>query len=324
MRFSEKLEQRYTEEIQSWNWEEIESQVYDYLHADECGDVVGSVWVGEQTAIFPSGKIYALWTTNQTLRDVIRDQAFSAALETVAENHGFYIDCEDGVRLARCLDPGNECFFTEDSETFTRNGQPVADTAIELEELMDSEGYFPNIYQLDAQGDISGMFDLQEAIAELVDQAHSDALAIQAEIDSIVNFAWPGGYPVLYVVESQYQGCAILCPGCVRNELKTGDIEPGQATAGVQWEGPPEICEGCNAEIESAYGDPDDHSNHENENVSGCPICDDRQLEDTPITQCKCETGEWSGSLNPDDPDNSWICDDCGKTIKATDHKGMS
>ena len=35
-------------------------------------------------------------------------------------------------------------------------------------------------------------------------------------------------------------------------------------------------------------------------------------------TACKCETGpEWSGSPNPDNPDNEWICDDCGKIIEA-------
>ena len=38
---------------------------------------------------------------------------------------------------------------------------------------------------------------------------------------------------------------------------------------------------------------------------------------------CKCITGpEWSGYPNPANPDNEWICDDCGKIISAkeTDH----
>lgn len=32
--------------------------------------------------------------------------------------------------------------------------------------------------------------------------------------------------------------------------------------------------------------------------------------------QCKCIIGpEWSGSLNPDNPDHEWICDDCNRII---------
>ena len=31
---------------------------------------------------------------------------------------------------------------------------------------------------------------------------------------------------------------------------------------------------------------------------------------------CKCVVGpEWSVSPNPADPDNSWVCDDCGRVI---------
>jgi len=29
---------------------------------------------------------------------------------------------------------------------------------------------------------------------------------------------------------------------------------------------------------------------------------------------CRCLVGpEWSGSLNPNEPDDEWICDDCGR-----------
>jgi len=41
-----------------------------------------------------------------------------------------------------------------------------------------------------------------------------------------------------------------------------------------------------------------------------------------PLTpnDCTCEQGpEWSGSPDPDDPDNSWLCDECGRTIEASD-----
>ena len=33
---------------------------------------------------------------------------------------------------------------------------------------------------------------------------------------------------------------------------------------------------------------------------------------------CRCHTGpEWDGSPNPANPDNEWVCDDCGRVIKA-------
>ena len=35
---------------------------------------------------------------------------------------------------------------------------------------------------------------------------------------------------------------------------------------------------------------------------------------------CSCERGpEWSGSPNPANPDNEWICDECGSGIPAED-----
>jgi len=35
-------------------------------------------------------------------------------------------------------------------------------------------------------------------------------------------------------------------------------------------------------------------------------------------SRCKCITGpEWSGSPNPKNPDNEWVCDDCGRVIRA-------
>lgn len=34
--------------------------------------------------------------------------------------------------------------------------------------------------------------------------------------------------------------------------------------------------------------------------------------------KCHCHTGpEWSGSPNPANPDNEWVCDDCGRVIPA-------
>jgi hypothetical protein len=38
----------------------------------------------------------------------------------------------------------------------------------------------------------------------------------------------------------------------------------------------------------------------------------------TGLTACKCRVGpEWSGSPNPANPDNEWLCDECGRVIDA-------
>lgn len=76
-------------------------------------------------------------------------------------------------------------------------------------------------------------------------------------------FAWPGGYPICYYASDG----GIFCPDCANGKngsecrLSDGpdDCQDGWLVAfsDIHWEGPPEICCHCGAEIESAYGDPD-------------------------------------------------------------------
>ena len=82
------------------------------------------------------------------------------------------------------------------------------------------------------------------------------------------NYAWPGGYP-LYLLCADGE---VLCPDCARREWKLvayATRHPGHdrqwevVGVDIHWEGPPEHCAHCNSEIESAYGDPDDHSDEE-------------------------------------------------------------
>lgn len=42
--------------------------------------------------------------------------------------------------------------------------------------------------------------------------------------------------------------------------------------------------------------------------------------------QCNCRTGagEWSGSPNPKNPDNEWLCDACNRVIPAGPQESMS
>tara|TARA_Y100001951_G_C11192885_1_gene212572 strand:- start:71 stop:457 length:387 start_codon:yes stop_codon:yes gene_type:complete len=80
----------------------------------------------------------------------------------------------------------------------------------------------------------------------------------------LITYAWPGGYPVIYLTEDS----GVLCPDCAngkndseayldidgrgRNGLKDPQWEI--CAADVHWEGDPIPCDHCNAEIESAYG----------------------------------------------------------------------
>lgn len=66
-------------------------------------------------------------------------------------------------------------------------------------------------------------------------------------------FAWPGGYPVIYF---DTDGCT-LCAPCAS---AAAEYSACTSAAEVYYEGPPVICEQCNAVIESAYGDPDEEA----------------------------------------------------------------
>ena len=65
-------------------------------------------------------------------------------------------------------------------------------------------------------------------------------------------FAWPGGYPVVYIAKDN----GILCPKCANDY--TPEREQLESVAYfVHYEGPTEQCEHCNALIDSAYGVPE-------------------------------------------------------------------
>lgn len=79
-----------------------------------------------------------------------------------------------------------------------------------------------------------------------------------AELRENGPFAWPGGYPLIAVMDDG----EALCIGCIKREVKHvhegGDADGWRYEgADIYWEGPPLVCAHCYAEIESAYGDPD-------------------------------------------------------------------
>jgi phage terminase large subunit GpA-like protein len=72
-------------------------------------------------------------------------------------------------------------------------------------------------------------------------------------------YAFPGGYPILYYAKDG----GVLCPKCANEFTPERDnaeqLEP--VSFDVFYEGSAVQCEHCNAEIESAYGDPDSQEN---------------------------------------------------------------
>lgn len=74
------------------------------------------------------------------------------------------------------------------------------------------------------------------------------------------SYAWPGGYPIYYVCHDG----ATLCPKCVnkykkeiKSAIKSGDKRDSWNVAGcdINFEDENMICEQCNKQIPSAYGE---------------------------------------------------------------------
>jgi hypothetical protein len=64
-------------------------------------------------------------------------------------------------------------------------------------------------------------------------------------------YAWPGGYPIIYLTASN----DVLCPDCANKPVDEYSDPP--VSYGPFWEGEPLTCDDCGKEIESAYGDPE-------------------------------------------------------------------
>ena len=104
-------------------------------------------------------------------------------------------------------------------------------------------------------------------------------------------FAWPGGYPVIYLCEDGEVFCAACVNGQNGSDVRMQDDPQWNVIAAdVFYEGVPEHCAHCNAEIESAYGDPDALD------VRPCAICQTavtpllwEQVNGVPTERLVCE-----------------------------------
>lgn len=76
-------------------------------------------------------------------------------------------------------------------------------------------------------------------------------------------YAWPGGYPLLLLMGDG----ECLCPACTRSNYRlirkaqrAGDRRDSwyPTEVFIHYEGAPIYCAHCNAEVESAYGAPEE------------------------------------------------------------------
>lgn len=84
------LAKRYREEVEAWNWAaaEVGAKAVDPVELDGSDDYFHVIYIGNRTTTFPSGKLYAPWTTNQSDWDMFRDEVYGEVLEEVAGKHG--------------------------------------------------------------------------------------------------------------------------------------------------------------------------------------------------------------------------------------------
>ena len=102
--------------------------------------------------------------------------------------------------------------------------------------------------------------------------------------DELPAYAWPGGYPLVYLTLAGDE----LCAPCATVEVDTlcngdaiRDERDAPAYVDVYYEGPPLSCAECFAEIESAYGCPHDwtyeRARFSGEPIRSCSSCGTRQ-----------------------------------------------
>jgi hypothetical protein len=92
----------------------------------------------------------------------------------------------------------------------------------------------------------------------------SDLERLRSESGRLPEIAWPGGYSIRYLASDGGTFCAGCANGENGSEARTAngpeDVpDDGWLLVGhyIHWEGAPEECAHCGAELASEYGDPD-------------------------------------------------------------------
>ena len=90
------LTKHYISEIENWDWKAVLKEAKSNCYLDEEEQVIGQCFLGTVFALFPSGKYYMPWCSNQTRQDEIKDSCYSEALEEVAARYGLFIQGGEG------------------------------------------------------------------------------------------------------------------------------------------------------------------------------------------------------------------------------------
>lgn len=81
-----------------WNLAAIKAECESNAEPDSDGDgdLIGRCYLGTVMSIYPSGKYYMPWCSNQSRADETRDECYGAALESALEDAGMWLESGDG------------------------------------------------------------------------------------------------------------------------------------------------------------------------------------------------------------------------------------
>lgn len=150
------------------------------------------------------------------------------------------------------------------AEDLESDASGAADSAEKMLATLDPDDEESDPEEL--QADVDGLRSIEIKCREFVERATAllpiDATLPRNSDGTLAAFAWPGGYPITYLLADN----ACICPACangrngscasVYHEDKQWQI----VAAFIRWEGPIEQCEHCNADMESAYGETEDNT----------------------------------------------------------------
>lgn len=94
-----RLFERYYAEIAAWDWLAIKADALGNVGEswDSDGESFGYSYLGSVFSIMPSGKYYTFWANgNVTDYEALLDETFNAALDSIAESHGMWIESGEG------------------------------------------------------------------------------------------------------------------------------------------------------------------------------------------------------------------------------------
>ena len=152
------LRKRYQAEIKSLipNQEEFFKQAD--LGFDESGELGYHLYIDSQLNLFPSGKIYAFWTSNQSVRDVIKDSLYTEILEEELEKEGLSLNISSGDVFFSVW-VGDDYISTSGDERFYQYGELIAESEHDLVKYMMQENHRPEVVTIFSESGNVWLYD---------------------------------------------------------------------------------------------------------------------------------------------------------------------